>query len=165
MKEIFKNVENFESEFQISNFGRLYSKRTNKILKCRKTKSGYSEIHTYVSNKSVSFRIHRLVAVAFISNPENKREVNHIDGDKSNNRSDNLEWVTSSENVIHAFKNNLMNVSKGEDHFRAVLNWDKVREIRHIYKTNSISTNAIARLYGVSGGTIRAILYNKTWKE
>lgn len=165
MNEIWKDVIGYEDYFQISNLGRLFSKRRNKILKCRVTKSGYEEIHTYVNKKSVFFKIHRLVAIAFIDNPENKPEVNHIDCDKLNNKVDNLEWVTGSENVIHAYENNLINLPTGEEHPKAVLNWELVREIRKIYKTVDISTNALARKYGVSGGTVRAILYNKTWKE
>lgn len=106
MKEIWKDIAGYEGLYQVSNFGRVKSLNYNKtgISKCLVPKKNNSYnmvclckggVHKYVS-------IHRLVANAFIPNPENKLEVNHIDGNKSNNLISNLEWVTSSENTRHA---------------------------------------------------------------
>lgn len=80
-------------------------------LKPFKNKKGY----LCVDLNSKSFRIHRLVALAFIPNPENKPQVNHIDGNKCNNNVSNLEWCTNSENQLHAFKHNLQKPHKGKE--------------------------------------------------
>lgn len=81
--------------------------RKGRILKGQLTKQGYEKVNLYKARKMRSFVVHRLVAINFIDNVENKPEVNHIDGNKLNNKANNLEWVTSSENQIHAYKNEL----------------------------------------------------------
>ena len=123
MQEIWKDIESFEGIYQISNFGRIKSFRRNKsfcfivvtqkerILKGWKNTEGYVCIRLWKDNVDIFKRVHRLVAEAFIPNPENKPNVNHIDGNKSNNHKDNLEWSTQSENVFHAY--NTLNVQAG----------------------------------------------------
>lgn len=78
-----------------------------KILKQSITTKGYLQVVLSREGKSNWYKVHRLVAQTFIPNPENKPQVNHIDGNKINNNINNLEWCTNSENQIHAFKNNL----------------------------------------------------------
>lgn len=108
LREIWQNVRGYEGLYLISNFGRLLSAPRNG------TKSewhfmsphfvgGYIQYVLSKNNHKKEFKAHRLVAEAFLPNSENKREVNHIDGDKYNNKLDNLEWSTSSENQLHAF--------------------------------------------------------------
>lgn len=106
MKEVWKDVLGFEGRFQISNKGVLKNIQTNKILKQHVSKKGYATIATKVNGKNYCFRVHRLVAIAFIDNVENKSEVNHKDSDKLNNSIDNLEWVTPKENIHHSIINN-----------------------------------------------------------
>lgn len=111
--EIWKDIKGYEGLYQVSNLGRIksFSKRKELIRKPTKNKkrNGYLEISLFKNNKEKRFKVHRLVAEAFIPNPENKEEVNHIDGNKSNNNKNNLEWVTDKENKEHAWKNGLMN--------------------------------------------------------
>ena len=100
--ENWKDVPNYEGYYQVSNLGRMKSFNLNKetIL----TKPNYNHYSTIILCKNKirkSFRIHRLVAICFLPNPENKPQVNHIDGNKCNNTVVNLEWVTSQENQIH----------------------------------------------------------------
>lgn len=109
MKEIIKPIDNFE-DYQISNFGYVKSIKSNTILKGILDKRGYTCICLYKKGVRHFFRIHRLVAIAYIENPLKKSQVNHIDGNKQNNVSDNLEWATCQENIIHANQNGLFDI-------------------------------------------------------
>ena len=108
MKEIWKDVKNFENSYKISNDGQVYSIPRNGtkggILKPTKQKNGYYFIHLRNKNKKINTGIHRLVAEAFIPNPENKPTVNHKDGNKGNNNVENLEWATYKEQLEHSLK-------------------------------------------------------------
>jgi len=101
IKEVWKDVS-FDKKYQISNLGNF--KKGNKVINGWIQNTGYKTVQ--INNKKYS--IHRLVAEAFIPNPENKPQVNHIDGNKLNNNADNLEWCTCKENVQHAFNTGLM---------------------------------------------------------
>lgn len=105
--EIFKDIRGYEGLYRVSNLGRIYSIRTNKYLRLNKHKCGYLKTILFKDGKSKTFLVHRLVASNFIENPSQYREVNHIDGDKTNNVVTNLEWCTVSENTKHAYNNNL----------------------------------------------------------
>jgi len=111
MSEIWKDVEGFEGDYQISNFGRLKSFRKRDsingyILKQTNNKGGYFSVVLIGDNKRLSIRIHRLVAAAFIPNPGSLPQVNHKDGNKQNNRVSNLEWCTALHNVKHSMNMN-----------------------------------------------------------
>lgn len=122
MKEIWKNIIE-DNNYMISNLGNVYSKRNKIILKPYKTRKGYLRI--MLSNKK-RYLIHRLVAQAFIPNPENAPQVNHIDGNKQNNSVYNLEWCTQSENMQHCLKTGLKIMPKGKEVYNAktVLQYD-----------------------------------------
>lgn len=112
--ERWKAVEGYEDLYAVSNLGRvkrLAGVRTGKerILKPWMTNFGQGYPVVALSRKSKVRKrlVHRLVAEAFILNPENKPQVNHKDGDAKNNRSDNLEWVSNRDNTIHAYENNM----------------------------------------------------------
>lgn len=126
MKEVWRNIEEFKGLYQISNLGRVKSidrmityrtgiKRftRGKILTVSKNKLGYPQITLSKNDKEHSRRIHRLVAQAFLPNPNNYKEVNHIDGNKSNNVVTNLEWCDRSHNMRHAIKMGLKKSRKG----------------------------------------------------
>lgn len=101
-KEIFREIDGFP-DYEISNLGRVcsFKGRYPKILKPYKNRYGYLTVTLCHDGKMVTKKVHRLVAEAFVPNPENKPEVNHIDEDKENNVAENLEWVMRRENVNH----------------------------------------------------------------
>jgi hypothetical protein len=109
-KEQFKDIKGYEGSYQVSNYGKIKSFKRNPagdILKLKKNRLGYMEVSLNDSGKARTFLVHRLVASAFIDKIEGKPDVNHIDGDKSNNNVENLEWCTKSENSRHAYNNNI----------------------------------------------------------
>ena len=106
--EIWKDILNYEGLYQVSNYGNVKSlNRINrngktvheKILSQAKSTSGYLQVNLSKDNKVKIFQVHRLVAVAFIDNPDNKPQVDHIDNNKHNNHVENLRWVTGKENM------------------------------------------------------------------
>ena len=117
--EIWRSISGYD-DYQISNFGRVKSFKQGKIiiLKPALTVYGYLIVNVFKDNKRNQLRINRLVALAFIDNPENKPEVNHLHG-RFNNHFDCLEWATGSENQQHAVKMGLR--KSGEDNYRAKL--------------------------------------------
>ena len=116
MIEIYKDIKGYNSDYKVSNFGNVKSFKKNKligtILKKNNIGLGYLQVKLYINNVNTSFLVHRLVAEAFIDNPNNYQQVNHINGVKDDNRIDNLEWCTQSENTLHSFLNGLQKVTK-----------------------------------------------------
>ena len=173
--EQWKDVIGYEGVYMVSDLGRLKSMNFNHtkkegIMKQSIDKKGY--IRPTLKTKCIQkrFKLHRLVAIAFISNPENKPEVNHIgkypdgrEGNKLDNRVVSLKWSTTSENILHAFKEGLMSSLKGEESHLSKLTIKEVLEIREIGKSESNSNIAIK--YIVNTKTIYNILSNKTWKH
>ena len=104
--EAWKDIPGFEGLYQISNYGRIKSFKVNKtgrIMKLTNANGDYfSVVLQGIGKKRRSTRIHRLVAEAFLPNPDGLPQINHIDGNKQNNRLDNLEWCSASENVKHS---------------------------------------------------------------
>lgn len=112
MKEIWKDVKEFEGLYQVSNFGRVKSLNYNhtgkgRVLNPYVDNTGYCQVSLYKNGKMYQKQIHRFVAETFIPNPNNLECVNHINGIKTDNRIENLEWCTRKENIIHALKNGL----------------------------------------------------------
>jgi len=104
--EEWKTIKGFDGKYQVSNTGKIKSLKCKnpKIMAKRHNENGYCTIILYENSKGTNFKLHRLVAEYFIPNPENKEQVNHIDGNKDNNTVANLEWCTRSENEIHSFR-------------------------------------------------------------
>lgn len=123
VKEMWTSVNISEKrEYFVSNFGRFKSvsslRKIEKILPFNIGKCGYHRVSMKINGKQKLTLIHRLVALKFIENTENKPQINHKDGDKSNNYASNLEWTTCKENVDHAFKTGLRVAPKGDIHYR-----------------------------------------------
>lgn len=109
MQEIWKDIKDYEGLYQVSNLGRVKSlsnskRKKEKILQPVSISDGYVQVGLYKCGKRAKFLIHRLVAQAFLDNPNNLSQVNHINGIKSDNETKNLEWCTGCENVVHSIK-------------------------------------------------------------
>ena len=177
--EIWKDVEEFENLYEISNFGRLRNKprmvnslignigfrvTTSKIKPTQDNGKGYKQYYVQINKKRYIQYAHRLVAKYFLSNHLNHPEVNHIDGVKSNNHVDNLEWVTIQENKNHAVKNGLM--PSGENSKLAKLNKLQVIAIRRLYRMNpTFNREKVREKIGVSSAQISRIIHETRWKN
>lgn len=166
----YSKVENVEcwikvNDFiEISNLGRIKShgKRINGEI----SNKGYKRVHVSNNGQEYKFYHHQLVAQAFIPNPYDKPCINHIDGNKLNNKVENLEWCTHSENLKHAYDTGLRDC-KGELNTQSKLTEDDVRWIRKIYKKHDKLNNAykLAKKYNVSPKCIMNVVNYKTWKH
>lgn len=142
-----ENISGYDSDYQVSNLGNLRSLKfvKMKIIKSSINGSGYKIKKLYKDNISTFYRVHRLVAEAFIPNPESKEFINHKNGVKSDNRVDNLEWVTSKENAMHSC-HTLMNVGghpptksviQYDSNTKPIKIWDSIAEAARYLKVDS----------------------------
>lgn len=170
-QEIWKDIVGYEGSYMVSSFGRIKSLERNvigangkrvfvreRIMRQTYHVKGYKMVALTVGNRQKRCTVHRLVALSFIPNPENKPQVNHIDGKKMNNNFSNLEWVTPIENLAHAVCTGLLKI-KGEKHPNTKLSDDDALKIRSGYASNK----KMAKDFGVSLSTISNIINRKTW--
>lgn len=170
----------FGGAYEVSSFGRVRSLsrqvvdnggvRTAKgrMLKQVLSVWGYYRVGLCEHGEVSLQAVHRLVALAFIPNPQQLPEVNHIDGVKTNNCVSNLEWVTSRQNTQHAYRSGLISTRKGESQPGSKLTSTQVQEIRKRYKSrdrHGCSGRALAREYGVSQSVISDIIRKVLWKH
>ena len=185
MKEEFRPIIGYEELYEISNLGRIlscarvvtrmhrgrdlhYEIKAKKLKLNRKPdKSGYIKVSLSKNNNVKMHYIHRLMALAFIQNTENKPEVNHKDGNKHNNILSNLEWSTHPENVKHAYDLGLKKTKglRGEANSRAKLTTSQVLEIRSLSGERQYSRHQLADKYNVAYDTITSILLRRNWKH
>ncbi len=175
--EIWQDIKGFELAYQISNLGNIKSlnryvngRYGNKILIEGKIlqpqinkQTGYKVISLWKKNVLKTCTIHRLVALHFIPNPENKPQVNHIKGNKLDCRWFMLEWCTNKENCLHAKKFGLLNIAKGEKAGKSKLSETQVLEIRKQPSTKTL--RELGKIYNVSKTNIEQILKRKSWKH
>lgn len=163
--EIWKDVIGYEKLYQVSNMGRIKNLTKEKILKPYHCTKGYLQVKLFKDKKSKIIITHRLVGITFLPNPENKPQINHINGVKDDNRLNNLEWVTQSENILHAIETGLKISSKGTNHGMSKLTEKEVLEIRSKYIPKKYTTYKLALEYNVSRTLICYIINRKSWSH
>lgn len=148
--ENWKTIENV-TNYEVSDLGQIRNTKTNYILKGRLSKSGYLQVSLTdkETKKQKNYYIHRLVAIYFLENLDNKREVNHKDGNKLNNNIINLEWATHSENTIHAINMGLKKVFNNE--VSVILSDDEVASIIYMYETLNMTAHEICNKLNKEG--------------
>lgn len=164
MIEIWRNIEGYDGDYQVSNFGRVRSfYKGGRILKPSFSSCGYLHVDLCRGDKPKTCMIHRLVAQAFVDNPDGKPQVNHINGIKTDNRVENLEWVTPSENSRHAVATGLQSALQGEDSPNAKLTNEQVRYVRE--NPDNLSGRELARRFNVNPQTISLIQRGKIYQN
>lgn len=143
-------------DYEITREGQVINKHTGKTLKPQPNDKGYGRV---CIGKKFYF-VHRLVAELYVPNPECKPQVNHINGDKADNRAENLEWVTNKENRSHAVKSKLH--LQGESCPWSRLTENDVRYIRE--HQGEMTIKAFAEMFNVSRNTVADVIYRRTWK-
>lgn len=157
--------------YLVSNLGRVRSveridprgRYRGKILSPGKNSDGYLTVNLLHAGQATSAKVHRLVALAFIPNPLSKKEVNHRDGVKTNNHHTNLEWVTSSENAIHAYELGLRLPPTGESNGRSKITRKGAEEIRRLLRAG-ITQTEVARRFNLGQSTVSSIWRGKLWR-
>lgn len=176
--EIWVDIIDFEGYYQISNYGRVKSLRRvihrnkmgililpERILNPHIDVTGYKRLYLYKKDFKTREFVHRIVALHFIENHNNKPQINHKNGIKTDNNIENLEWCTGKENVHHAFRIGLNKASIGEQKGTSKLKEIEVVIIKKLLKGNQHTQQEIANMYNVSRCAIKEIKFNRNWKH
>ena len=158
MTEIWKPIKGYEGYYEVSNLGNIFSIRRNIIVKPYINQTGYYMVNLWFKCKQDKRLISRLVAEAFIENPENKPVINHKDGNRLNNFVDNLEWCTQSENLKHAYATGLR-----KQEYKKISN-EQAKEIIYLRK-NGTSLKTLADKYNISTSLVSMICNGKRRKR
>lgn len=161
MEEVWKDIKGYEGLYKVSNLGRVKNS-SNKYKKYNINNKGYCLLSLYRDSKEKHFLIHRLVAEAFIPKVENKNQINHKDGNKENNRVDNLEWCNQKENYNHGKER--FYYSHNEDHYFAKLTNDIVKCIPELYRLGFIRST-IAKILRLNPSSVEAIENGISYRE
>ncbi len=163
MSEKWVDIKDYKGLYEISDTGKVRNVVKNKTLRISNNGNGYLRVGLRKDDKRRNFLLHRLLALSFIPNPDNKSQVNHINGIKTDNRVENLEWCTNKENNVHAIGTGLLN-NRGSSHGRSKLTEEDVYKIREMAQ-NKLTDVDISGIFKVSPATVYYIRTRKTWKH
>lgn len=160
-------IKNSGGRYFVSRDGYIYSNASGELLRMtpKKTKDGYLFTGLRVGGKSVWVRYHRVVAEAFIPNPHGYDTVNHKDGDKTNNRTDNLEWMDRHGQMLHAYQHSLKKPVSGAKNGNAKLTQEQADSIRaeYIRGSREHGTVAIGKRYGITNAAVGRIVRGEAY--
>ena len=161
--EVFVDIQGYEG-YQVSNYGRVKNSKTGKILKPYLTR-GYLRVSLYNESGRRCKLVHRLVAEAFLPNPQHKPAVNHINGCKTDSNVSNLEWVSASENMAHAHNNGLRPIlnTQGEKNGFAKLTEAEVIQIKQLLSDGKLTQKTIGSQFNISRSTVKSIKSGRRW--
>lgn len=171
--EEWRPAVGYEDYYLVSNKGRIkrlgrdlgYRITHTKITRGRYDKEGYLAFKTTLDKKTLEMRAHRMVAMAFIPNPNNYPQINHINGKKDDNRVENLEWCTNGMNGQHAWDTGLRKRIPTAKCLLSKLCTREVRNIRKLHATGEHKIVDLAKRYKVTANTISKIVNRQTWKD
>lgn len=179
LKEKWKPVVGYEGLYEVSNLGRVKSLERHIVARQYNRKLDEHILHTYDNGRGyqilslnkdgqqTNHKVHRIVAEAFIPNPNNYPVVNHKDGNKKNNNVDNLEWTTHQQNTKHAIETGLLTPLSGEQVYCHKLTWGDIMYIRKYFKTRDkmYGGEALSKKFNVSASTIIRAAKGLSWKK
>ena len=171
MEEVWADIAGFNGLYQISSTGKVRSRGKAAgewySRKLSFTRDGYLKVRLVRGGADETKHVHRLVAEAFIPNPDDLETVNHKDGNKTNNDVDNLEWADRHHQMFHAYKHGLKKAQSGMDNGMAKLSADDVAYIRTHYNWQSkeYGTVALGRKFGVTNRVIWLVLHGRSYKN
>ena len=163
MKEIWKDIIDYTGLYQVSNFGRIKSLKKEKIMKQRKDKDGYLLIDLHKNSKKKTFKVHRLVAQAFIPNPNNLLQINHIDEIKQNNSVNNLEWCSQKYNVNYGSCIKKSSEKHNKKILKCDLNGNPIKQYNSITEASNENKCFISNISAVCRGKQKTA-YGFIWK-
>lgn len=161
-----KLIEGFEERYTVNTNGEVFSlsyrnSRKKKRMCEQLNMYGYSIVQLTNKNGRRPYKVHRLVAKTFIPNPKNKPTVNHINGNKEDNRVENLEWATIAENQKHAYRTGIKNTS-GENNGNSKYTKHQIRKLKTMHK-EGYSYSEISRACNISKKYVQQIIREKRW--
>ena len=161
---MWKDIVGYENVYQVSNYGNVRNIKKGNMLTPSPEKKGYLRVSLWKDGGYKTKKVHRLVCECFLDNLNNKSQVNHIDGIKTNNNVNNLEWVTNDENVKHKVKLDLTHKPRGTKNGRCTISENTARSILTDVKDGK-SILDITIKYKVSRNIVTNIKYKKAWKH
>lgn len=175
MKEIWEDVKGYKGYYQVSTLGMMKSLRRNILLKLSMNNKGYLSVYLSKNRIVKKYLVHRLVGFAFVPNPENKPQINHKNGIKTDNRVKNIEWRTCKENIHHAWATGLSKMSerqkiktslslRGSKSASSVLTESDIPKIRYLKKEGKTNIE-IGVLFNVHRRTIGSVIRKITWSH
>lgn len=151
-----------ETVYSISPSGNIYNDKKKTSITLKDNSGGYKQVGLYTSKGRVTCLVHRLVAQAYLENPNNFPIVNHLDNNRANNHVSNLEWNTIQGNSDHMVKQGRS--AKGSSNGNSILSEVQVKEVRKLHLLG-VSKRSLARLLNVDRTVISAIIQKETWKH
>lgn len=169
--EMWKPIPGYEEYYAVSNLGRVMRTKDGKfaghagfILKPDLRRDGYLQVRLCVAGQHKSFKVHKLVMLAFVGERPAGYDVNHKSANKTDNRLSNLEYCSKQQNRHHAIELNLMISLKGEGNIKARLTQSQVDEIRRRYAAGGITQKQLGEIFGVRNTQVSRIVRGEHWK-